>query len=276
MRMKNFSLFLIVVSILMLFPGCGCNKVPAGNVGIRVFLLGSSKGVDTEELGVGRYWIGLNEELYIFPTFKQNVVWTKDPTEGSPNDESITFQTSEGMVVGADIGITYQIDPRKVSNIFQKYRRGVEEITDIFLRNKVRDTFNMVSSSYKVESIYGEGKVKLLKEVNEKIKNDLQKEGILIEKVYLVERFRLPETVVKALNLKIEATQRAEQRENELREAQAEAKKIVALAKAEADAIKEKSKAITTTIIKYEAIKKWDGKLPHYNGGGAVPFLEIK
>lgn len=48
-----------------------CAKVEAGYVGVRVNLLGGNKGVDSEVLGVGRYWIGWNQELYLFPTFQQ-------------------------------------------------------------------------------------------------------------------------------------------------------------------------------------------------------------
>ena len=56
-----------------------CSTVPAGHVGVKVYLLGGSKGVDSEELGVGRYWIGWNEQLYIFPTYMQNYTWTREP-----------------------------------------------------------------------------------------------------------------------------------------------------------------------------------------------------
>ncbi|WP_219622928.1 SPFH domain-containing protein, partial [Vibrio parahaemolyticus] len=117
----------------------GCSKITAGHVGIKVNLLGGDKGVQAEEVGVGRYWVGVNEELYSFPTFSQNYVWTASETEGSENDESISFQTIEGLAVNADVGITYRIDPTKVSKIFEKYRRGVDEITDVYLRNMVRD-----------------------------------------------------------------------------------------------------------------------------------------
>ena len=130
------------VVVIMAFAALsGCSKVPAGNVGVKVYLLGGEKGVDSEVLRVGRYWIGINEDLFLFPTFTQNYVWTKDATEGSPTDESITFQTQEGLGVNADIGISYHIDTDKVSLIFQKYRKGVDEITDIYLRNMVRDAF---------------------------------------------------------------------------------------------------------------------------------------
>ena len=70
----------------------GCSKVPAGNVGVIVNLYGSEKGVETREVGTGRYWVGVNEELYLFPTFTQTETWG--------GKEAISFQTVEGMKVG--------------------------------------------------------------------------------------------------------------------------------------------------------------------------------
>jgi regulator of protease activity HflC (stomatin/prohibitin superfamily) len=254
-------LFIFIMFLCMLFI-TACSKVPAGNVGIKVYLLGGSKGVESEELGVGRYYIGINEELYLFPTFKQNYVWTANKDEGSPNDESITFQTSEGLTVNADIGITYSVDPEKVSLLFQKYRKGIDEITDIFMRNNVRDALNKIGSKYKVESVYGEGKAKLIEEVNNLVQNELVEDGLLVEKIYLIGEFRLPDKVVTALNMKIEAIQRAEQREYELREAEAEAKKKIAIAQAESEEIRLRNKSLTPLLVEYEMIKKWNGVYP--------------
>ena len=115
-----------------------CTKVPAGNVGIKVYLLGGDKGVDIEEKGPGRHWVGVNEEMYIFPTFTQNYTWAKDCQDGDCTNEELGFQTVEGLAVTADVGISYHIQPDKASLIFQKYRKGVDEITDIYLRNMVR------------------------------------------------------------------------------------------------------------------------------------------
>jgi hypothetical protein len=41
---------LLIIGLLTL---AACSKVPAGNVGIKVYLLGGDKGVDHEELGPG-------------------------------------------------------------------------------------------------------------------------------------------------------------------------------------------------------------------------------
>ena len=111
------TLLTALVAVMVMGTLAGCSKVPAGNVGIKVYLLGKSKGVDTEVLPVGCYWIGVNEELYLFPTFQQNYVWTKSPNEGSKNDESLTFQTIEGMSVNADVGISYHLDPNLIPNV---------------------------------------------------------------------------------------------------------------------------------------------------------------
>jgi len=279
--MKKLMLLVLVASFIGAFTSC--TKVPAGYVGVKVYLLGTSKGVDSEELGVGRYYIGINEELYKFPTFKQNYVWTRDPAEGSRNDESITFQTEEGMSCNADVGITYHLEPSKISKIFQTYRKGIEEITDIYMRNHVRDAFNDVCSKYKVEKVYGKGKAALLKEVNRKVSDALVAQGIIVDKIYLISGIRLPETVVARLNAKIEATQNAEKVENELREATATAAKQVAIAKGEAKANGLRKASITPSMIEYErvmnerlALEKWDGVLPTTMlPNTSVPFVGL-
>jgi hypothetical protein len=110
----------VILTVLFAVYFTSLSKVPAGNVGVKVYLLGSSKGVDSEEVGPGRYWVGWNEDLFLFPTFTQNYVWTRDPDETGNEDESISFQTSEGMTVNADVGISYAIQPGKANDIFQK------------------------------------------------------------------------------------------------------------------------------------------------------------
>lgn len=266
---------------------CGFEKVPAGNVGIKVYLLGGDKGVDHEEVGTGRYWLGWNEELYIFPTFTQNYVWTRDASEGSPDDESISFQTTEGLTVNADVGISYSIRPDMVATVFERYRRGVEEITDTYLRNMVRDALVTASSTRRIDSVYGAGKAEIILEVEARVREQVEPLGIDVERVYWVGELRLPDTVVASLNSKIEATQRAEQRRNEIEEAEAEAMKLIAQAHGEAEQVRLRSEAeaeanrivsesLTPELIQYRALERWDGSLPRIMGGEApVPFVDV-
>lgn len=280
--MKKLLLVLAVAGMT------ACDSVPVGNVGIIVHKLGGNKGVDSDEVGVGRYWLGINDELYIFPTFTQNHVWTKDKTEGSPNDDSFTFQTKEGLNVNTDVGIAYHIDPSKVSTVFQRYRKGAEEITSIVLRNTVRDAFNKSASNVSIEAVYGAGKASLMEDVLKTVVEEMRPIGIEVENIFLVGNMRLPETVVEAINAKIGATQKAAQRENEVAQAKAEADKVIetargeaqsklAIAKAEAEAIRMKGDALKDNpkLSELAAIEKWNGELPTYMLGNSTPFINI-
>lgn len=276
------------IAALALLAGsvAACSTVPAGHVGVKVYLLGGSKGVDSEELGVGRYWIGMNEQLYIFPTYMQNYTWTREPDATGNEDESISFQTVEGMTANADVGISYQLDPTRINKIFQTYRRGVEEITDTFLRNMVRDALVKQASTKPIEYIYGAGKAELMQAVQNDVQKQVADIGIKIDKIYWIGEIRLPQTVIDSINAKNAATQMAQQRQNEVAQARAEAEKKVAEARGEADSILLKAKAqaeanrelsasITSDLVQYRALEKWDGVLPRMTGSAAVPFINV-
>lgn len=292
--MKSNFMRALLIGVLAVVT-TACSRVESGHVGIKVNLLGSEKGVSTQELTPGRYWIGVNEELYVFPTFTQNCQWTAAPIEGrgcadSSTDEAIRFQTSEGMKVWADVGIAFAVDPTKVSDIFQKFRKGIVEISDSYVRRIVQDAFIAAAAKYKVEYIYGEGKVQLLKDVNEMVTAKLKPAGINVEQVFLLGDIGVPQQVTDAINAKITATQKTLQRENEVAQVKAEADKAreeakgqadakLTLASAEATAIALKGKAIRENpgVVQLNAVEKWDGKLPVYTGNnGPLPFIEVK
>ena len=292
------ALLTVCLSLACLVGITGCSKVPAGHVGVKVYLLGGSKGVDSEVLSVGRYWIGWNEELYLFPTFQQTKAWTRDKTEGSRSDQSFTFQTREGLSVNSDVSVSYTIDPAKISILFQKYRKGVDEITDVYLRNLVRDALVQCSCTRTVESIYGEGKTELIAEVRKMVADKMAPVGISIDMLAFIGELRLPGTVIESINAKITATQRAQQRENELREAKAQADKQVAkaegdaksakaLAEGEAEAVRIRAeaqaeanaklaKSLTPELVEYEKVRKWNGELPQVSGAPAMLSLPLK
>ena len=270
----------LIIAALTALTLAACSKVPAGHVGVKVYLLGSDKGVDVEEKGVGRYWIGWNEELFLFPTFTQNHTWS--------GEEKLNFQTIEGLSVSADVGISYHVNPTKVTSVFQKYRKGVEEITDIYLRNMVRDALVKRASTLNIESVYGAGKATLIENVQADVKAQTEDIGIVIEKIYWVGELTLPVTVIDSINAKIQANQLAEQRRNEVEQSKAEAQKQIesargaaesqlTIAKAEADAIRVKGAALQANpeVIELSAIEKWDGKLPTYSGSAAIPFINL-
>lgn len=278
---------LIKIVICSLIFIAGCHRVPAGHVGVKVHLLGGEKGVDVEPIGVGRYGRSINIEYHNFPTFTNNVVWDIDSGEKKNRNESISFQTKEGMDVNIDVGLSFSIQRNKVVDIFQKYRAGIEEITHIYLRNMVRDAFVKEASSRSINDLISSGKVDMLTAVENDVREQVSTIGINVERVYYIGQFRFPDVVKASIDATIQATQLAQQRQNEIAQAKAvadsqietargtaESTLLEAEAKAKANEILAKS--VTPELIKYQAVQKWDGVLPKFsNGNGLVPFLNV-
>jgi regulator of protease activity HflC (stomatin/prohibitin superfamily) len=275
------KIFVLGVAAIAL---AACGRVPAGNVGVKVNMLGDDKG-GIEVVSPGKYWLGWNEELFIFPTFMQNYVWTKSATEGSPNDESLSFQDKDGLVANADIGISYAIEPTKAGDIFAKYRRGVDEITDVFLHNMVRDALVRETADKNMEYLYGSGKAEIMNNVTEIVRNQVKPLGINVDKIYWIGEIRLPPQVEESINNKIQATQKAQQRQNEVAQSRAEADKkiedargdaesILKVAEAQAKANKILSESITSNLVQYKMIEKWNGEMPKITGGNTSMLLQ--
>lgn len=271
---------ILMIGLIMLTAAC--SKVPAGNVGVKFDLYGGDRGVTGEVVGPGKYWLGWNEEMYLFPTFSQNYTWAL--TKG--NNESISFQDKEGINLNADIGISYYIEADKADLVFQKYRKGVDELTDIVLRNMTRDALNRHASTMDAEKIFGSDKTQLMTTVQADIAAQVKPLGIIIEKMYWIGSIRLPETLTTAINAKQSAVQKAQQRENELQTAAAQAQIEREKARGEADALvitaegqakanRLVAESLSDRLVEYKAIQTWDGKLPQVSGG-ATPFVDLR
>ena len=126
----------------------------------------------------------------------------------------------------------------------------------------------------------------MIDEVESIVKEQTDSIGIVVDKIYLVGDMRLPKQVEDALNAKVQATQEAQQSENQLRKAEAEAKKkvataegeaksILAIAEAQAQANKLLNASLTPTLVNYKAIEKWNGELPQVSGNN-TPFINLK
>lgn len=265
------GLFALMLGVVFLMTGC--DNVPAGHVGVQVEKYGDDRGVNVEVKSPGRYFNGPNVDMFLFPTFTQSHVWDSNKV-----DESFTFQTIEGLSVNTDLGISYFIAPENAAKVFQKYRKGVEEITSIYLRAMVRDALNIAGASVAVEDAYGKGKAALQQAVEDDVRRRAAEVGVTVEKVYFVNQMRLPEAVMRSINGKIAATQIAQQKENELRAAEADAAKAIALARGEAEAARIRGEALRANpqILEQMAIEKWDGKLPQVLGNKATPFINLK
>ena len=279
MKFIGSVIAVIVAFFALIWLFISMTTIPAGYVGVRVNLY-ADKGVQNEVVGTGRYFLGINERMYEFPTFNQLMNY----------ETPFTFQTSDAMDVKARIGVEYNIEPEKAADVFATYRKGIEEITEVNLRQYISDALINHGTTMDINELTQGGKTHLLDSVTKEIRDKLSPIGIRIIKLSWIDDLQYPEQVKESINAKIEATQRALLRENEVAQSKAEAQKLIEAAKgeaesvrlraqAEADAIAIKAKALrdNPNVLQLNAIDKWDGKLPVYmTGGTAVPFVPVK
>lgn len=277
----------LVLALLML-GGVACSRVEPGHVGIVVHLYGSQKGVDFEPRPVGMYWLNpWTTDLYSFPTYVQTAVWTRDASEGSPSNEELTFNTKEGMVVSTDISLSYHLEAEQVPAFFAKFRTdNLAVFTHGFMRNVARDAFNDLGPAYSVEQVYGEAKETLRKQVVERIQQHVAPFGVVVEQFGYIGALRLPGPVIDSLNAKIQAGQIALQKQTELAQAQADAAKKVAAAKGDADALLMRANAeaqantiiarsLTSELVQYETVRRWNGQRPQVEGAQSGLMLML-
>lgn len=231
--------FFIIAGLLAVFGSC--TQVEQGEVALKVYQLGDNKG-KIEVLGPGRYanhWIGYFT-YKIYPTNLQQWSWTEAETENSPAGEQVSFQ-AEGQNLSADIGIEFEFiseDEAKMIAMYKYFKREPNEIVSDFMRKDVRSFFNKVVEKMPVEMVYATAKDSIRSEVQKLMADKYLEHGIRIKEITYLSSIRLPEKVQDAISAKIEAKQRAEQRENEIAEKEAEAKKKAAEAQGESDRLR--------------------------------------
>jgi regulator of protease activity HflC (stomatin/prohibitin superfamily) len=159
-----------------------------------------------------------------------------------------------------------------------------------------------------IQEIYGAGKSKMIAEVTTKCGANLGKDGIIIDQLTINGALRLPQNVADSINNAMAATQNAIQSENKVRQVKAEADQTVTTATGAAEAARQKAKGeadalvikttaeaetrlvqaksqaeankilnstLTPQVIQYKYADSWDGKLPVYSGGGAIPMFNM-
>lgn len=274
-------------------------RVDVGHVGVRVRLAGEARGIQNAPTVSG--WVFYNpftETIVEFPTSVQNFTWTNQEGEGGTYDESLTFASSEGVSINADVGLSFHIEPTLVPRLYGRFRQqDLSVLAHSYVRNVVREALSEVASSMPVQDIYGSGKTRLLHEAQRLVERQLGPDGFRIDQLSFLGSFRLPQNVQDAINRAMEATQNAIQAENRVRQTRAEADQAVAQAHGEAEAARQRAQgeadsiliraraesqaneiirlSTSAEVIAYRQLQRWNGQLPVVTGGGNVPMLTL-
>lgn len=273
--MKKLFLFLF-----MAFSFLSCARIDAGHVGIKVNLYGDNKGVSDITEVTGWVWYNpLTKKVFEIPTFVQNVVYD---SSGKTNEE-FRVTTKDGMVAAFDVSMNYYTPDENIVEIFKKYRKPVKELERGVIRTYLREGFNNIASRYSAEKLY-EKRAEFEDTAQSVADSILRKEGFIVEQIVILNEIRLPPEMVKRINDKVNAAQMTKQLQEEVRQAEARADKVVAdargtaqsiklKAEAEAEAFKIKRQELTPELLEQMYIEKWDGSYGSGNVFGANPTL---
>ena len=258
MKKNLLALGLTAIIILSIFLFC-TERIDAGYEGIKVKLYGSEKGVQDISLVTGRVWYNpVTESIYEFPTYVQTV-----------NYENFTVNAKDGSVFTVDPTLSLRVTPGHSPKIFSKYRKPINEILNQTLVNHIKDVYRIEFNKYTTDSIIS-NREKFEAGVQDKMINFLGNEGFSLEQ--LTSGIQYPETITQAINAKNAAIQKAQQAANELRVVEANAKKLIVQAEAEARANELKQRTLSPLLIQQQFIEKWDGKTPLY--GSSPTFFK--
>lgn len=255
MQIKKALLMIAVV--VSAFSFCSCERIDAGCEGIKVNLYGDNKGVDDVSLCTGMvFYNPFTSTVYEYPTFIQTVDYAP-----------FTINAKDGSEFVVDPTVSLKIIDGKSPEVFKKYRKGLDEVITTTLYNYVKNAFRIQLNNFTTDYIVS-NRDSIETAIERYLTADLARENFQLDQ--LTSGLKYPETIVNAVNAKNIAIQKAQQAENEVLVAEANAKKLIVVAQAEAEANKLRQQALTPQVLEKMWIEKWDGELPIY---GEVPAL---
>ena len=279
-------LFMTLVAVMVSSTGC-YKTIEPGHAGVTVDQTGGNRGVNQIPIETGRvFYNPINEYVLDYPTNVQRAIWTASTSEGKKDDkdqrpnEEIAFQSSDQLHFTGDVAVAYQLVHEHVPAFYVQFRSDdIETFTHGFFRDAVRKAIGLAAQHYTQEEINGGKQADLEAEAQATLTKAMEPYGVHIIQLAFTSPPRPPAAVRGAIEQKIAATQRAEQIENEKRQAVAEGQKTIALADAQAQANAKINASITPQLIQWQQTKilgdKWDGHFSMVQGGGNPLMLSL-
>lgn len=257
--------FGLLIGTIVLWP---LAIVPAGHMGV-VSLFGK---VDPDPLASG-----LRVVVPLSKVHKVNVQILKHDSQGDAASKDL-------QSVHTTITTNFNVLPSAAAKLYAEI--GMDYEAKLF-DGAVQETFKAITANYTAEELIKK-REQVTSEITQLFKkkvSDLSNMAIRIDAVF-IKNFQFGAAFNKAIEEKQVAEQTALKASRDLdrikieadqkrAQAQGEADARIMSAKAEAESFRLKSLQITENMIRMAAIEKWDGQLPHVNGGGAVPFVNI-
>jgi regulator of protease activity HflC (stomatin/prohibitin superfamily) len=181
--------------------------------------------------------------------------------------EPFTLNSKDGSQFTVDPTILIQLEKGEGPAVFRKYRKQLNDVLLSTIYTYVKDAYRIELNKYTADELISN---------RNKFESDVQAH---LDTILAAEHFRLsqvtsglqyPSSLVEAINMKNKVVQDKQRADNEVMLAKAQAEKLLVSARAEAEANRLRTTALTPAVLEQMWIEKWDGKLPVY---GQVPTM---
>ena len=259
-------LILIVLLILFIVSWGSFAIVPAGHRGV-VLLWGS---VEKRIMGEG---------LSFKVPIAETVIKVDVKVQPHPFKE-IDASSKEYQMVKMTGMMNFHIDPAYVNDLYQKV--GLD-FADKVIDPAFNDFVKEVVPTYPIGEILPK-REEIRKRAMSKLGDNLSKYHIIVDDIYFA-NIRFSPEYEGAIEAKQVAQQQVETQKQVLAQREIEAQQKVASAKGEAESIlvvaqgqakanDALSRSISSILVQYKSIEKWNGILPQVSGG-AVPLIDL-
>ena len=254
--MKKFIVCLIAICGLMMITSCVTKVDPAAE-GIKVKLVGSDRGVDDVTLVSGWVWYNpFTEEIYEYPNFVQTVDY-----------DTFSLNSKDGSRFTVDPTVILQLEQGKGPVVFKTYRKKLDDVLNNTIYKYVQDVYRIELNKYTADELIS-NRNKFETDVQSHLDSIMRNEHFYLKNV--TSGLKYPPSLEQAIDMKNKVVQDELKAQNEVKLAEAQAKKLIVQAEAEKQANELRTKALTPAILEQMWIEKWDGKLPVY---GTIPTL---
>ena len=168
--------------------------------------------------------------------------------------------------------VNYNLQPE---NAHKMYREVGMQYRDTILMPVVEGIIKDVIGKWNAQDLVA-NREEATNDILEKLKGQLQDKYINITGFQIV-NINYSEVFERAIESKVTAEQEALKAKNKTVQIQEEAKQKLISAEAEAKSMTIRANALTKNkaLVDYEAVQKWDGKMPTYMMGNSVPFINL-
>lgn len=265
--------------LTVIFQPMSCTRVDGAHEGVLVELYGANRGAQATPLSPGFHWYNsYYEQIETYPNHVVTRAFTASLDEGGDNNEQISVSTKDGLIITFDCAINYRIKPGHAPKIFLNYRKELPELESGIIRTWVRGAYQRSADDYNAVDLYAE-RNKFETESLTALAAIMDSAGFVVEQLQILNALRLPDNVVTAINNKVQATQIAQTKQQEIQQVRFDSAKVVIEAAGKANALligaTTQAKAnqllqesLTPMLLQKMYYETWNGVLPNYMMGG--------